>query len=305
MSFDPQWYTQHPTEEKKPVSLDGISLEQFDGVVQNATVSNKERIADAISKADSYSFQLANPWFKRTTANNKLVNHWLTSKGITNPTYPDFTEATGALVNAGLLDIDEVEHVKHLDGNGPTRFKGALTKRDYDSLESMIAQERQAAIEQQSAVQQSDMERAFDRLPIEDAQALLRDAERQFKANENAKISQQNADSWLTLHPEFRDDTGNGKLMLAQLRLNGVVNRAVTVEDYEVAERQLVTAGLLRQNPAQLKKIQAQAVIDRAQAAVNEPGSVFDKTSEEEMYQLPLDEVRRRANGNYSGIDRF
>jgi hypothetical protein len=84
------------------------------------------------------------------------------------------------------------------------------------------------------------------------------------------------------------------------LRANGVQG-AVTIEDYEVAERQLVEAGMVRQNPVALKKAQAQEVLDRAERAVK-TSRVFDKTTEQDMYDLPLDEIRRRANGNYTGI---
>lgn len=107
-----------------------------------------------------------------------------------------------------------------------------------------------------------------------------------------------NADAWLTLHPEWRDDDRNAKLLLAQLRLNGVVNRAVTPADYELAARQLIASGMARLNPAQVKKLQQQDIQDRAE---NARPVLFDKTSKEEMYNLPLDEVRRRAEGNYTG----
>ncbi len=303
MGFSASWYTTHSDEQKTNVSLDGLTLEKFDTIVSKASISNQDRQADAISKADSYSFQVSNPWFKRTDANTKLVNHWLEQKGISHPTYPDFAEATEELAQAGLVSVDDAAYAQHLDGNDPKTFKGALTGNTYDSLESMIAQERQAAISQQGADKQTDLERAFDGLPIDDAKALLRDAERSHQAIADGKISQQNADSWLTLHPEFRDDTVNAKLMHEQLLLNGVVNRPVTIEDYEIANRQLVAAGLVRQNPAALRKQQAAEVVARAERAVNTPGSVFDKTTEDQMYELPLDEVRRRANGNFSGRD--
>jgi hypothetical protein len=302
MTFSPSWYTTHPDEQKTNVSLDGLTLEQFDGVVRKATISNQDRTAAAITKADGFAWQVSNPWFKRTDTNLKLINNWLANKGITFPIYADFTEAAEELVNTGLLSVDEVERVKHLDGNGPKKFIGSLTQREYDSLDAMIAQERQAAIEQQGSEKQTDLERAFDALPIEEQQQVLRNAEKQSQAVLDGQVTQQNADSWLTLHPEFRDDTANAKLMREQLLLNGVVNRPTTIEDYEIANRQLVAAGLVRQNPAALRKQQAQEVLDRANHAVK-TSVAFDKTTEQEMYELPLDEVRRRANGNFSGRD--
>ena len=129
---------------------------------------------------------------------------------------------------------------------------------------------------------------------------MLRNALSDHQTKADAKISEQNADSWITLHPEFRDDQYNGRLLLSQLKANGVTG-VVTIEDYEIAERQLAASGLLRQNPASLRKQEAAEVIARAQRAVNTPGTIFDKTTEEEAYNLPMEELRRRANGNYSG----
>src|ERR1700730_7860170 len=99
MTFSPSWFTTHPDEQKTNVSLAGIPLEQFDGVVRKAAISNQERTAAAITKADGYAWQVSNPWFKRTDTNLKLVNNWLSSKGINYPTYPDFTDAAEELVN--------------------------------------------------------------------------------------------------------------------------------------------------------------------------------------------------------------
>ena len=241
---------------------------------------------------------MANPWFKRTITNTKLLNNWLVQQGITDPIYPDIADAAEALI--GLLDVDEAARAQFLDGNGPKTFKGSLTGRTFDSIDTMIAQERQAAIEQQASVQQTDLERAFDKLPIEEQKQMLRNALSDHQTKADAKISEQNADSWITLHPEFRDDQYNGRLLLSQLKANGVTG-VVTIEDYEIAERQLAASGLLRQNPASLRKQEAAEVIARAQRAVNTPGTIFDKTTEEEAYNLPMEELRRRANGNYSG----
>lgn len=299
MAFSPSWYAQHPDKEKTPVSLAGISLEQFDAVVSKAALSNQERQAEAIARADGFAWQVANPWYKRTATNAKLVNHWLSEKRITQPMYADFAAATEELAATGLLDIDEAAYASHLDGNGPKKFVGTFTKREFNDLDSLIAQEREAAIEQQAAVKPTDLERSFNALPPEELQQMLRDGLRTHEANANGVISSQNADSWLTLHPEFRNDEYNGRLMLSQLKANGVT--VATIEDYEVAERQLVASGLIRQNPAQLKKQQAAEAVARAERAVNTPGSPWDKTTEEEMYNLPLDEIRRRANGNYTG----
>jgi hypothetical protein len=300
MGFDAKYYTTHTAEPKSKVKLDNLTLDAFDNIIENASLSNQDRHAAAVEQADMHSFLAACPWYKRTPANDKLVSHWLEQKGIRYSTFPELVEATEELAKAGLLSgMDEAAFAQHLDGNGPKIFKGTLTGQTYDSLESLVAQQRHAALRTVEAP--SDIEEAFQSMPAEQALQMLRDGERQHQTNANAQISQQNADSWITLHPEFRDDTYNGKLMAAQLKLNGVTG-AVTIEDYEIAERQLVEAGMIRQNPAVLKKQQAAEVVARAKRAVETPGSPWDTTTENQMYELPLDEVRRRANGNYTGV---
>jgi hypothetical protein len=309
MVFDPSWHVGRgavqPVEEEKHVALSNLTLEQFDGFASKASKSNADKHAEAVSDADAHAWLAANSWYKFTKTNNKLVDNWLKQQGIKDPLYADYDAAASELANTGLLDIDEASRAQFLDNGPKGPFKGFYTKRTFTDLDTYLAQERQAAIEQQAADKPTDIERALNALPIEDFQATVKNAVRSHQVIADGKISQQNADSWISLHPEYRDDAANGKLLLAQLRLNGVVNRPVTIEDYEIANRQLVESGMVRQNPAQLRKQEEQAVLDRAQAAVNTPGSVFDKTTENEMYELPLDELRRRANGNFTGSDRF
>ena len=58
--------------------------------------------------------------------------------------YADFAAATEELAATGLLDIDEAAYASHLDGNGPKKFVGTFTKREFNDLDSLIAQEREA-----------------------------------------------------------------------------------------------------------------------------------------------------------------
>ena len=85
--------------------------------------------------------------------------------------------------------------------------------------------------------------------------------------------------------------------MAAQLRDNGVTN--ATPADLEKASQQLRAGGLVRLNQKQLDKQHAKKVQQMAEEAA---ASINDQTSEDEMYNLPLEELRRRANGNYSGV---
>jgi hypothetical protein len=296
MGFDPQWYTEHAEEPKSNVSLDGITLEQMDGIVENAAVSNQERTAAAISKADYHSFLRANSWYKPTIANNKVVNRWLLSKGLPHPMYAEISDATTELAQAGLLgDVDEAAFAQHLDNATPKKFTGTFTKREYTDLDTMLLQERQAVIEQQGAEKQTDIERAFAALPLEDQQKMLTESLNTHQAKADGVITQQNADAWVSITPEYRDDEKNARLLTLTLKRMGVTGVA-TIEQLEIANRQLVASGLLRQNPKALEKQQQQEILDRGKRAVETPGGPWDTTTEEEMENLPLEEIRRRAD---------
>jgi hypothetical protein len=295
--MEPAWmhYTPPPSEKKKPIDLSGISLPDFDNIIEKIALSNEDRHAAAVEKADSYSFQVSNPWFKSTDANIQALNKWLTSKGIRYSTYPEIAEAAEELASAGLVSVDDAAYASHLDGVMPTKFRGAITQRDYDSLDGLISNERAASIRMLGTEKKTDQELAVEQLSAEDIRQMIRKGEKQHQAIADGKVSTANADAWIVLHPEFRDDTANGKRLALQLHLNGVVNRPIEISDYELAHRQLLAQGEVRQNPAQLRKQEAQAVLDRAQAATNEPGSVFDNTSIEEMESMSMDELRKRA----------
>jgi hypothetical protein len=297
------WYNAHgavePTQ-KKTVSLDTLTLPDFDSLIAKEALSNGERQAAAQEKADSYSFQVASPWFVRSESNMTAVNKLLSSKGIRYSTYPEIAEAAEELASAGLIEVDAAAWASHQDGIGPKTFNGVFNKgRVYNSLDEMISNERHTAL--RTFEKKTDQELAFENLSADDMRSMIRNGEKQHQANADRVITEQNANSWISLHPEFHDGTANGKRLALQLHLNGVVNRPVEISDYELAHRQLLAQSEIRQNPAQLRKQEAQAVLDRAEYAVKH-SAAFDQTTEAQAYELPLDELRRRANGNYTGI---
>src|SRR5438045_8323612 len=103
-------YIFHPSEvEHPPTKFDEMPAHELDAVINRAAMSNQQRMDEALTKADSYSFQVVNPQFKRTDKNIRVMNHQLTSWGIANPTYADFETAYNTLNESGLLDIDETK----------------------------------------------------------------------------------------------------------------------------------------------------------------------------------------------------
>ena len=216
MSFDASWYTQHPQEAEQidRTVLEGLSLDQLTSLVSKAAMdNNQDRRAEAIRKADSYSFQTANPQLIRSAENTKAINYWLESHGISQPTYPDFQAAYHDLTSRGLLAIDKSKKAS-------ATFKGPLTGKTYESLDDMIHGEREFAIRQ--VPEQTTIEKAFFSLSPEEQRALLKEGEKAEQLKGKRADIQADADAWLTLHPEYRDDTRSGKLMDMQLRTNGV-----------------------------------------------------------------------------------
>lgn len=274
-------------------AFDNMPLDKFAAVVNKFARTNGEKQADAISRADSYSFQVANPWLLRTEKNTALINHWLTSRGITNPTFPDFQAAGDALAGDGLLSIEEASYASHLDGIGPRTFKGALTGNTYDSLDTMIKNERHAVLTKPPKPTQEEID--LDNLPIEEFQERVKNAERDERARANAPHIQMNADAFLVTRPEIADSDRNARLINMQLKANNVYGDDVNIDQFERATNQLLASGLLTLKPSVVAK-QRQAEVN--QLAADHKAKEFNL---EEAYNLPLDEIRRRANGNYSG----
>lgn len=289
--FSPSWYTQHPleTKESDPTVFDQMPLDKFAEVVKNVGKTNTDLHNEAISRADSCSWQTAHPEYLQTAKNNRLMNHWLKSKGLFDQaTYADFEAGYAALTADGLLDIDEAELVKQQDQRGNRTFKGAISGRTYDSLDSMIVQERQASL--QKVPEPSKEEIAFDNLTIEDQKAMLLRGERAAQIEENGLRTQKNGDAYITLTSWYVDNKHNARLMKMQLAANGVLDNNASIQDFTIAGNQLRDAGLLTLNKAAVTKQRVAEVTQLASDSV-------DNTSEEEMYNLPLEEVRRRAFG--------
>jgi hypothetical protein len=282
-----------------------MSRKRLQAVVTKAALSNEDVRNEAISTADSYSWQTANPQFLRTAKNIKLINHYLQSKGtFVNSTYPDLQDAYEFLSREGMLDLDKAELAKQQDyrrgghdrvlmaSGGYHTFHGVLTARDFETLDEMIAAERLAALSKAHAT--TDEERELENLPIEQLKSLMLEAERGERLEANRLETSKAADAWISLHPEYCDTDRNAGLIRMQLAAQGITEDNATVEDYEIAGNQL--REMLTLNKKAVKSQRSAEVKQLAADAISTPGSVFDKTTMEEMEALPLEEIRRRAN---------
>lgn len=284
-----------PQSEVDPKVLEGLTADKLTTIVRNVARSNSDLHNEAIRKADSYSFAVAHPEVLQTAANKKLIDHWLSTRGINQPTFPDFEAATQALTADGLLDLDKAEVARLQDNKLPRTFRGVLTGQTFDSVDDMIAAERQASIQKLRPVATPE-EEAFEGLPFEQVQTLLREGERQEQRKTKIGDTQKNGDAWITINPWYVDNKHNAHLMKMQLAANGFSEDTATIEQFEICGRQLRESGLLTLNKSAVAKEHVAEVAQRASEAVKQPGSVFDNTTEDEMYNLDLEEVRRRAN---------
>jgi hypothetical protein len=279
-------YTFHPQDQQQQPSttkFDGMSTEQLDAIVNKAARSNQERTDEALAKADSYAFQIAHPELKRTDNNTKIINHQLEAIGITHPSYADFELVVDSLKRSGLLDIDTKAAT-------PTTFKGHFTGKSFDSLETMILQERHAAL-QSMKVSQEEID--LEGLPLDKLKNIAQERVHTEQRKVASLKTTRNGDAWVLVTPAYRDTERNARLMLQQLANNGVNESEATIPDYKKAFEQLLPSGLLGLNQVALKKAHQEKL--RAEAAE----ALTPELTEEEMYDLPMEELEARTRNSW------
>jgi hypothetical protein len=276
--------------------LEGLTVEKLTTLVNKSALNNSDLHNEAIRRADSYSFSTAHPELLQTAKNIKLINHWLQTRGISQPAYADFDAAFTAL--EGLLELDAGELAR--DKNAHRTFRGVLTGQTFDSVDDLIVAERQAALHNLRPGDASPEELALDQLPLEQVQLLLREGARQEQRKPKLVETRLNGDAWFSLNPWYVDNDHNAHLMKMQLAANGFAEDTTTVEQFEKCAKQLRESDLLTLNKRAVAKERVAEVAQRASESVKQQGTVFDDTSEEDMYNLPLEELKRRANGIYA-----
>src|SRR5260370_3170058 len=280
------YYIRHPQDEEQTttIAFDEMPDDKLNAAINKAALSNQDREIDAITKADSYSFQVANPQFKRTAQNTRVMNHQLTSWGINNPTYEDFARAYDALKDSGLLEIDEVKEA-------PRTFTGTFSKKTFDNVDDLVINERHAARTAVTPLSPEDI--ALETLPTEELTNLLKGRDHADQRRVDFSKSQRAGDAWITQHKEYKDTKVNALLMRQQLATNGVLESSATVADYETAYNQLRDSGLLALNQTEINKQHQETLRQEATEALHE--SV--EPSEDEMYAMPMAELEKRARG--------
>lgn len=290
-------YQAYLSQEVKPsestTEFSKMSLDKFRAVVNKAAMSNGEANYEALKKADIASFWTANGgWLRNNEKNAKLINHYLDSRGLKDTLFPDFQMAADALAAEGLLDVDAAEYASHLDGVRPSKYRNIVTGKVYDSLDGLISNSRNDALH--TVPQKSKEEIDFDNLSLEEVEALCKAGVQAEETAKNAPHNQLIADAFLTNHNEVIDNERNAKMISMQLRANGVEG-VVTQAQLERATNQLRESGLLALNSKSLSKQRAAEV----QRLADE--HIAQHLSEEDMEDLPLEELRRRADQQLKG----
>jgi hypothetical protein len=182
----------------------------------------------------------------------------------------------------------------------PDGYFGPLTGKYYDSVEARNHYELREA--QHRGVDPTDM--LLEGLTTDQIRAL--DERVRHSDQEKADMLSLGEDllTFHSLHPDYEDygavGEENKKVMLAHFRALGV--KHPTLAQLEDAYQQLKVNGLLYLNQAELQKqansqAQERARQIQARGGVAAVAANTPPESEEELYELPMPELRRRSAG--------
>ncbi len=173
-------------------------------------------------------------------------------------------------------------------------FYGKLTKRNYESLREM---EHFETRERMRRAEPSEGEKQLYEMPIEKFRALCDEAGKSDAEKQDRASCQTDMELFVQLHPEFDDasspNNANGKLMAHWLRSRGI--QWPNLHQLEDAYDSLRADGLLRLKADVVRK-QHQAAISQQADEIAAQGGIrsYGQPTEEELENMPLDEIRRR-----------
>lgn len=187
--------------------------------------------------------------------------------------------------NTHVRQAMEQERQRNTPG-GTSGFYGRLTGKTYESLEAMRHHERLEAMRRNVP---TDEEAAFEALPAEKVREHIERAMQSEKEKTELFMSSIDLQTFFELHPEYKDCQENSSPMVSFLRAKGIPRP--TLSDLEDAYNNLRAAGLLQLNRAAIQKQQKAEIQQRARG-IEDQRTLPD---EDELYSMPLEEIRRRA----------
>jgi hypothetical protein len=166
-------------------------------------------------------------------------------------------------------------------------YHGKVTGVEYPTLEMMLQAERLEIMRRS----RPDGKRDLDSLsPAEVRDYLEQEAmtnqEREARAN-----SQACADGFSQLHPEYIDNDKNAETMKHACALLGIVNP--NLNQIEEVYQRCRVQGLLYLN----QKVLNEQFTQSTRTYAEDLKAASTMPSEEELYSMPLEEIRRRAGG--------
>jgi hypothetical protein len=136
----------------------------------------------------------------------------------------------------------------------------------------------------------------FEDLPAEKIRELFEKSAQSERDKELAAASQHMMDVWTKLHPEYRDHQPNAIQLLNQTEAM-FGTRKPNLEQAEAAYELLLQNGLLDIDQAELNRQKSKRDAAKAQEIEDAGGVyVYGHPSEAELYEMPMDELRRRGN---------
>jgi hypothetical protein len=184
----------------------------------------------------------------------------------------------------------------------PDGYFGPLTGKYYDSLEAMHHYELREA--QHRGVDPTEM--LLEGLTTDQIAALDKRVRQGEQVQVDRSASSVDTATFLELHPEFVDCDANSEELKRCLYARGQWNpdgtKFPTLYQIEDAFKTLKAAGVLKLNQAELQRqakgeAQERARQIRARGGVAAVAANMPTESEEELYELPMPELRRRSAG--------
>ena len=184
----------------------------------------------------------------------------------------------------------------------PDGYYGPLTGKYYDSLEAMHHYELREA--QHRGVDPTEM--LLEGLTTDQIAALDKRVRQGEQVQVDRSASSVDTATFLELHPEMIDCEANSEELKRWLFARGQWNpegtRFPTLSELEDAFKNLKAAGVLKLNQAELnrqakERAQERARQIRARGGVAAVAANTPTESEAELYELPMDELRRKSAG--------
>jgi hypothetical protein len=170
-------------------------------------------------------------------------------------------------------------------------YHGKVTGVEYPTIEMMLEAERLEIMRRSGPDGKRDLN-SLSPSEIRDyieAEAMT-NQEREARAH-----SQACADGFAQTHPEYLDTTKNAETMKHACALLGIVNP--NLNQLEEVYQRCKVQGLLELN----QKVLNEQYVQSTRTYAEELKAATIMPSEEELYSMPLQEIRRRAGGGGGG----